>query len=261
MLNANQLKDELKKRGRLCLGRKGDLQDHLKDAIFNNVPVSSGNEPPCTECMAGLDVMARWELLTPKDKPIPLPKIGDPGHRSPTKMDGSLNPKYGMKETFDCQPFSGTTEKMRYYSQSLWQSPTMRVYRKETKRKRSPTMQLKAPLRIEPRVLGRPNAAFLECYGLDMTSNPMDWFMAFMPLTPDMNREDPRVPNVKGDKTTKFAISNWTAYSNTKVMMCNTGGQGNIFAGKFKPFKNKDILQMIGVYIIHCLALSLQLVQ
>ncbi len=36
---------------------------------------------------------------------------------------------------------------------------------------------------------------------------------------------------------------------------------GHIFAGKLKPFKNKDILQMIGVYIIHSLALSLQLVQ
>jgi hypothetical protein len=91
----------------------------------------------------------------------------------------------------------------------------------------------------------------------------MDWFTAFMPLTPNMNHEDPGVANIKSDKTTKFAISNWTAYSNMnmKAMICNAGELGHIFAGKFKPFKNVDILQMIGVYIIDGLAPSPQLVQ
>ncbi len=108
-----------------------------------------------------------------------------------------------MKETFDHRPFTETTEKMRYYSQSLRQSPTTRNHMKERKRKRSPTRQLRAPLPIKPRVLGGPNAAFLECYGLDETSHRMDWFTAFMPLTPNMNREDPGVVNIKGNKTTK----------------------------------------------------------
>jgi hypothetical protein len=259
-LNVTQLKDELKMRGRLYVGRKSDLQDCLKEAILNNVPVSSENEPPCQECMAGLDITARWELLTPNNEPIPLPENGDPGHRPPTEMDGSLNPKYGMKETFDSRPFTGTTEKMRYYLQSLRQSPTTCNHRKERKRKRSPMRQLKAPLLIKPRVLGGPNAAFLERYDLDETSHPMDWFTAFMPLTPDMNREDLGVANIKGNKTTKFAISNWTAYSKIKAKMCNAGETGHIFAGKFKPFKNEDILHMIGVYIIDDLAPSLQLV-
>jgi hypothetical protein len=89
----------------------------------------------------------------------------------------------------------------------------------------------------------------------------MEWFTAFMLLTPGMNLEDPGVANVKGNKTTKFAISNWTAYSNTKAIMCNAGEPGHIFAGKFKPFKNKDILKMIGVYIVDGLAPCLQLVQ
>jgi hypothetical protein len=74
--------------------------------------------------------------------------------------------------------------------------------------------------------------------------------MAFMPLTPNMNCEDLGVANVKGDKTTKFSISNRNANSNTEAMLCNAGEPGHILAGKFKPFKNKDILQMIGVYII-----------
>jgi hypothetical protein len=140
-LNVTQLKDELKKRGQSCVGRKSDLQECLKEAILNNVPVSSGNELPCQECMAGLDITARWELLTSKDEPIPLPENGDPGHLPPTKMDGSLNPKYRMKETFDPRPFTGMTEKMRYYLQSLWQLPTTCNHRKERKRMRSPTRQ------------------------------------------------------------------------------------------------------------------------
>ncbi len=189
-----------------------------------------------------MDAMATWELLTPKYESIPLPENGHLGHCPTTKMDhGSLNPKYKVKETFDCRPFTGTTEKMRYPSQSLWQTPTTRNHRKEKKRKRLPMRQLKAPLLIKPRVLGEPNAAFLERYGLDKTSHPMDWFTAFMPLTPGMNCKDLRVANIKGNKTTKFAISNWTAYSNTKALVQNAGEPGHIFAGKFKPFKNKDI--------------------
>jgi hypothetical protein len=47
----------------------------------------------------------------------------------------------------------------------------------------------------------------------------MDWFTAFMPLTPNANKEDPAIANVKGDRKTNFAVSNWTAYSNTKAMM------------------------------------------
>jgi hypothetical protein len=34
----------------------------------------------------------------------------------------------------------------------------------------------------------------------------MDWFLAFMPMTPDMNKEDLAAANVKGDWTTKFAV-------------------------------------------------------
>ena len=78
-------------------------------------------------------------------------------------------------------------------------------------------------------------------------------------MTQAMNLEDPAVANVKGDKTTKFSVANWTAYSNAKAMMCNAGEPGSIYAGKFKPFKNEDITAMLGVYIIDGLAPSPQL--
>jgi hypothetical protein len=63
----------------------------------------------CHESMSGLDVTARWELLTPEDKPIPEPKNEDPSLRPPTELDGSTNPKYAMKETFVQGSFTGTT--------------------------------------------------------------------------------------------------------------------------------------------------------
>ena len=111
----------------------------------------------------------------------------------------------------------------------------------------------------KPRVRGGPNVDFLKRYSLDETSHPMDWFLALMLMTPTMNQEDPAAANVKGDKTTVFAVSNWTAYSNTKTIMCNAGEPGSIYAGRFKPFKNKDISAMLAVYIIDGLAPSPQL--
>ncbi len=57
-LNITQLKDKLKKRGQLCAGKKSELLDCLKEAILNNIPVLSVNEPHRPEYMAGLDVMA-----------------------------------------------------------------------------------------------------------------------------------------------------------------------------------------------------------
>jgi hypothetical protein len=119
---------------------------------------------------------------------------------------------------------------------------------------------MRMPADVKPWVLGGPNTAFLERYGLDKTSHLMDWFTAIMLLTLDANKEDPAIANVKVDRKTKFAVSNWTAYSNTKAMMCNAGEQGHIFAGKFKLFKNKDIIQMLGVYILDGIAPSPQLV-
>ncbi len=245
-LGVKKLKEELKKRGRAIMGKKSELQDCLKEAVRLNVPVAGPSEDPHHESMAGLDMTARWVPLTRINEPIVVPGVNaDRSHRPPAEMNQDVNPKYGFVETFDRIPFTGTNEKMRY-DRSPRDSRHAANKKKEGKRKRSLTRQMRGvPVEIRPRVLGGPNNAFLERYGLDETSHPMDWFTAFMPLTSDANKEDPAIANVKGDRKTKFAVSNWTAYSNTKAMMCNTGEKGHIFAGKFKPFKNKDIIRWL----------------
>jgi hypothetical protein len=260
-LKATELKEELRKRGRPILGKKADLQARLREVILQNVPVAVGNEARRHDFMTGLDVTAEWVLLTPEDEPFPQPVNVDESLRPPTEMDGVTNPKFAMKETFERSFFTGTTRKMRY--KGLHESPTNRgrppKKRARKGRKLSPTRMQVVNEPAEPRVRGGPNANFLKRYGLDETSHPMDWFSALMPMTPAMNQEDPAVANVKGDKTTVFAVSNWTAYSNTKAIMCNAGEPGSIYAGKFKPFKNEDISAMLGVYIIDGLTPSPQL--
>ncbi len=89
----------------------------------------------------------------------------------------------------------------------------------------------------------------------------MDWFTAFMPLTPKANKEDLAEANVKGDCHAKFAVSNWTAYSNAKAMLNRASEEGHIFAGKHQPFTNRDIVSMLGVYILNRIAPLPQLVQ
>ena len=206
--------------------------------------------------MNGLDVMARWVLLTCNTTPIPEPVNIDASLCPPTERDGTLNPKYGFQEKFEHIPFSGTTAKMTY----LKTREEVAAYNKSQKQKHSKSRQNRARL-VKLRIVGGPNSDFLKRYGLTSSSHPMDWFTALMPMTPNDNKEDAVAANVKGNNTTKFAVSNWMAYSNTKAMLCNVGEPGSIYSGKFKPFSTKDIMQMIGIYILDGIAPSPQVEQ
>lgn len=64
------------------------------------------------DCMVGLDLTAKWELLTWCDNPVPEPDNINSSLQPPTKMNAAINPKYCFVETFDCIPFMGMTEKM-----------------------------------------------------------------------------------------------------------------------------------------------------
>jgi len=66
--------------------------------------------------------------------------------------------------------------------------------------------------------------------------------------------------NVNGDKTWKFAVSNWAEYTNTKAKLSNAGKEGYIFAGVYRDFESEDIMKMMGVYMIDGLAPSPRLI-
>ena len=95
-LSVAQLKAELRKRGRGTGGNKSTMQVRLKEAIDLNVPVleeSGGNEARRPDFMTGLDVTAKWELLTRCDDPIPEPDNDDGNLQPPTEMNANPNPK------------------------------------------------------------------------------------------------------------------------------------------------------------------------
>ena len=83
--------------------------------------------------MNGLDVTARWVLLTCNTNLIPEPINIDVSLHFPIERDGTLNPKYGFQEKFECIPFSDTTAKMTY----LKTKEEVVAYNKSQKRKHS----------------------------------------------------------------------------------------------------------------------------
>jgi hypothetical protein len=140
--------------------------------------------------------------MTPNEEPVPEHKNVNSSHPPPTERDATINQKYSFKETFVQVLFMGTTKKMPY----TWPDGQSKNHnkKKEWKRKHSPTWHSHPTMPVRPRVVGGSNTVKL--YGLNKMSYSMDWFTAFMPLTPDANLKDSAIANMKGDKTPKFAM-------------------------------------------------------
>ena len=246
-LKVAELKVELRKRGRGVVGNKDVLIARLVAAIEANVPVASAAvaAAPREPGMGGLDVTARWLLLNHNPTPIAEPTNADGTLRPPTERDAPVNPKYRYDDQFVRDSFTGKTHKMKYMHESA---------RKRRKPGQAPSRKETPVPRTKHRVRGGPNSSFLKKHDLDEHAHPMDWFNALMPMFPEDNLEDPLKANVKGDGVSKFSVSQWAAYSNTKATLANAGQKGHIFEGKFKPFTPHDIMKVIGVYVIDGLA-------
>ena len=110
--------------------------------------------------------------------------------------------------------------------------------------------------------MGGPSTVFLWRYNLDEHSEPADWFNALMPITLGDNKECLNKIDIKGDRKTKFAVSNWASHTASKVSIANAGDEGHILVGKYnkhKPLSLQDICQVIGTLIIDGLCPLLQL--
>ena len=96
-------------------GRKAELLARLVNAMNNKVPVRAMSVMEKREShMNGLEPTAIWEMLTRNDKPVPAPVNEDETMRPPTEREGETNPKYGFKETFEREEFTGTTERLAF---------------------------------------------------------------------------------------------------------------------------------------------------
>ena len=193
--------------------------------------------------MNHLDMSAFWEVQTPNPIPIPEPINEDRTLRPPTERDTATTPKFGYMMNLSWQPFLGTTEKLAFKKEKA-------PRKKSAPQSVSPTRNDRPKLVHERRVKGGPKKGFLKKHNLNEKSHPFDWWTALMPLTPNDNIHSAKEANVKGNQTTKFAVSNWAAYTNAKASLVNAGDKGHIFEGKFKPLSSSDIFKMLGVYML-----------
>ena len=205
----DELKAELRKRGRSVGGIKFFLIERLLEAVNSNVPILE-NAVARHESMNGLDVTAEWIPLTKNPIPVMEPNNEDAGLRPPTERDAPINPKFEFNEEFTRIPFSGTTKNMGYIN-------SKRSPRKSSQRHILASRHREPP--PEPRKCGGPSHSFLKRYNLNDKSHPIEWFTALCPLTPGANKEDAAKANVTGDHRTPFSVSNLASYSNTKASL------------------------------------------
>ena len=111
----------------------------------------------------------------------------------------------------------------------------------------------------QPRVHGGPNVDHLRKYGLDLFSKPLDWFRSIMPLYPGDNLEDLKSINAIGDGATKFCVSNWRGYTNTKAQMAGAGEKGCEYEGQWTEMTNVDLFQMLGLITLDRVAPQMQM--
>ncbi len=79
-----------------------------------------------------------------------------------------------------------------------------------------------------PCTKGDPNPEFLKRYNFGTESHPASLLNSWLPLTPRDNLESNEAVDVKGAKTTKFSVFNWTSNTNTKTN-CSTQGNWAMF--------------------------------
>ena len=162
------------------------------------------------------------------------PSNVNPSLKPPTNLEGPVNPKHAYADKFDRAPFTGTDAKLPR-KENKKDAANVTTEKKGPNRL-SPTRKGK-PQRIpEPRVKGGPNMDHIDHYGLDLLSEPLDWFRSYMPLYPSDNLEPLEVIDAIGDCRTKFCVANWCTYTNVKAMMAGAGEKGGEYEGEWVPF-------------------------
>ena len=223
-----KLHDELRKRGLPIYGKKDELLKRLLGGKKLHQNRKSKEKKTGTDGLPwAIPSTAHWQLLKPAEAPVPEPLNIDPSLRGPTEREGPVNLKYKYEERFDRAPFTGTDaflpRKPDPPTDEETATATATTTRKDNRRGLSPDAKNK-PRRIpKPRVKGGPNVKHIERYGLDLDSEPLDWFRSFMPLYEEDNLEPLDEIDAIGDRSTKFCVQNWTTYTNQKAAFAGAG--------------------------------------
>ena len=193
-----QLKEELNKRGCSTKGKKHELQDRLKKAIEENVPLVDKLTKEKAANLAG-DVFtpgAYWELLECSGDFVE--EKTQEGLRAPTVLQGEvlLARKRNYKEKFDRMVFTGKTYLPSRYSNGRLKQDKEGKYSYE----------------LRPHEHTEPNLSFIRQNKLDLDSHPAQWFAAFIPM--------------KATDQNDFSIENLNRWTNVRAIMEDSGGLG-----------------------------------
>ena len=236
-LKVSELKSKLAKHGQNTTGLKAVLQQRLKEALEQHLPLLSQSDQAThsTDDLTGFAPSAHWKPLVATQETVEEPHNAS-RFQAPTipEEDREFVPqKHNFLETFDWAPFIGTEKVCRHHrnghpviinGDQVWDD----------------IVKLK----------GAPKPEFLEEHGLDDESTPQEWFKAFLPVF-DGTTNNPRQSN------TPYWTHHWCNYTNRKVMMLGAGVPGGVYPS-WKPFSYDEIERFIGIYILQGLKPSPQ---
>ena len=145
-LKMEDLKAEIRRRGVVPKGKKGDLQNMLRECVAKRLPIVEGGPDKNAAALGGFPVGSKWKMLVPLSDLVPEP-VNEFAFRPPTLGEGEspTTPKQNFQERFDRPVFQGKDSKGNV------------------------------------RLKGEPRARFLRDEGLTVNSHPEDWADAFFP--------------------------------------------------------------------------------
>jgi hypothetical protein len=214
-LNVDQLKKAISARGLKPKGRKGDLQQMLRDCMTQELPIVQAPVANADE-LSGFPVGSRWELLNPSNTPAQEP-VNQFDFRAPT--DDPDNIPTVVKQNYD----------------ETWDRPVFTGRSKNT---------------TDVRVKGEPRMRFIERANLTVSSHPVDWMDAFLPVYEKKSRD----PNSNPYHLSVDQLCKW---SNEKAMLMQMGTKSRY--PEFKAFTTEEFEQYLYLFFFNGLSPSPQL--
>ena len=220
-MKVSEIKYELSRHGQPVGGRKLVLLERLKMALFQQIPIQSTNNNPqqTTDNLNGFSPNAKWRPLVPMEVAVEEPDNATPLMHTPTipVEDAEFIPqKDNFVERFNHECFVGSEKVPKLHHNGV----PVRVNGKQ---------QMEERVNIK----GGLKANFLLEKGLNESSNPQDWFNAFLP---DFDREGKSPQNVN----TQFWTHKWAFWTNQKAISCSAGVPGGVYPS-FTPFSYLEI--------------------
>jgi len=228
-LKVDELRRELRKRGKSVTGNKKELRDKLAKAIQDRTPIVQ--EQTVSAASTGFAEGAKWKLIVGTQIVVP-PSNEDPTLVAPTEARESVD---GV--------IAGAT-KLNYvenFKRSTFTGATLVPVRDEI------TQKVIYPIEYEVETTAKvtPKFKWIKKHKLTVDSPPPDWFRAFLPNTAPKNNRD------------GFCTDKWCTYTNMKARMDFAGmPERNGTSRAWKDFTPKEIEQHLALYLVQGLNTS-----